>query len=261
GIGAAVAHNLASKGCSLLLNHSSPTSLAAIKEVHSSLARQYPSVSVSIICADLGSVSGPSSVIAAAGGRQIDIIINNSGTSGNHYLGAVTADEFTRQYDVNVRGPLLLVQAAVNSLPKDRSGRIVNVSSISASMGLMAQSVYGGTKAALEAMTRTWARELAERATVNAINPGPVDTRMYGTTSPEFHDQMRPLLQLTPLAQLSAAEKAGVYKDRVDLYAGTGGRWGTPEEVAGIVGMLCSADAQYCTGQVVCANGGMVMLR
>lgn len=83
----------------------------------------------------------------------------------------------------------------------------------------------------------------------------------YGNTSPEFQEQMRPLLQLTPLAQLSDADKAGEYRERAELYAGTGGRWGTPEEVAGIVGMLCSAEAQYCTGQVVCANGGMVMLR
>jgi NAD(P)-dependent dehydrogenase (short-subunit alcohol dehydrogenase family) len=63
-------------------------------------------------------------------------------------------------------------------LPRDRSGRIVNISSVSSSAGFSEQSVYGGTKAALEAMTRTWARELSERCTVNAINPGPVLTEM-----------------------------------------------------------------------------------
>jgi len=71
---------------------------------------------------------------------------------------------------------------------------------------------------------------------------------------------MRPFLGATPLAQLSEAEKKGVYKDRVELCKETGGRWGTPEEVAGIVGMLCSKEAGYCTGQVVCANGGMVFM-
>lgn len=64
-------------------------------------------------------------------------------------------------------------------LPNDRSGRIVNMSSVSSSMGFASQSVYGGTKAALEAMTRTWARELAERATVNAVNPGPVKVSSF----------------------------------------------------------------------------------
>ena len=87
-------------------------------------------------------------------------------------------DEFDRQYRVNVRGPLLLLQAALPFLPGDRSGRIINVSSVAATLGFHAMSVYGGTKAALDAMTRTWSRELAERATVNSVNPGPVDTRM-----------------------------------------------------------------------------------
>lgn len=63
------------------------------------------------------------------------------------------------------------------------------------------------------------------------------------------------------MAQMSKAEAEGVYKDRVDLYRETGGRWGTPQEVAGIVGMLCSPESGYCTGQVVCANGGMIFNR
>jgi 3-oxoacyl-[acyl-carrier protein] reductase len=148
--------------------------------VQCNISAQYPAVSVAVVCADLGSEAGPVAVAAAATatGRQVDILVNNSDTAGNQYLGAVTAEEFACQYAVNVRGPLLLVQAVRDALPRDRSGRIVNVSSISSSTGLMAQSVYGGTKAALEAMTRTWARELAERATVNAINPSPVDMRM-----------------------------------------------------------------------------------
>jgi NAD(P)-dependent dehydrogenase (short-subunit alcohol dehydrogenase family) len=70
------------------------------------------------------------------------------------------------------------MKAAMPYLPTDRSGRIVNVSSVSSTMGFVGQSVYGGTKAALDSMTRTWARELAERATVNSVNPGPVATDM-----------------------------------------------------------------------------------
>jgi 3-oxoacyl-[acyl-carrier protein] reductase len=80
-------------------------------------------------------------------------------------------------------------------------------------------------------------------------------------TSEDFQLQMKPLQQLTPLVQLSEAEKKGAYKDRVEFCEHYGGRLGKPEEVAGIVGMLCSAEAGYCTGQVVCANGGMIMCR
>ena len=130
------------------------------------------------VCADLGTVAGPRSLVAAAGGRQIDIIVNNAGVAAGQDLASITIENFEWQYNINVRGPLLLVQAALPFLPTDRSGRIVNVSSMSSAMGLAGQSIYGGTKAALEAMTRTWARELSERATVNTINPGPVDTRM-----------------------------------------------------------------------------------
>jgi 3-oxoacyl-[acyl-carrier protein] reductase len=81
--------------------------------------------------------------------------------------------------------------------------------------------------------------------------------RYVGTTS-EFQEQMRPLLELTPAAQLSETEKKGEYKDKVEIYAKTGGRLALPEEVAGVIAMLCSKEAGYCTGSVVCANGGMV---
>jgi 3-oxoacyl-[acyl-carrier protein] reductase len=129
----------------------------------------------------MGSVTGPKHIIETSKTKfshpefskfQIDIIINNAGVGKNQNIAEVTLDTYEWQYRVNVLGPLLLIQAALPYLPLDRSGRIVNVSSVSSSQGFIGQSVYGGTKAALEAMTRTWARELAERATVNAINPG-----------------------------------------------------------------------------------------
>lgn len=82
-------------------------------------------------------------------------------------------------YSVNVRGPLLLVHYVLPYLAQDRCSRIINVSSVSSTLGLEAQSIYGGTKAALEAMTRTWARELKDYGTVNSVNPGPVETDMY----------------------------------------------------------------------------------
>ena len=100
-----------------------------------------------------------------SGKFQIDIIINNAGIAKNMPLEKVTSETFTQQYTVNVLGPILLLQAALPFLPNDRSGRIVNLSSVSSSLGFQGQTVYGGTKAALESMTRTWSRELAERAT------------------------------------------------------------------------------------------------
>ena len=159
-------------------------------------------------------------------------------------------------YRINVLGPLLLIQAALPYLPNDRSGRIVNLSSISSSEGFVGQSVYGGSKAALEAMTRTWARELAERCTVNAINPGPVKTDMWDRMPMEHRGGLKPWTSHSPLAAVREdVDDEEIFNQKEFV----GGRPAYPGEVAGIVGMLCSDDASWCTGQVVCANGGMRM--
>lgn len=132
----------------------------------------------------------------------------------------------------------------------------MNLSSVSSSEGFKGQSIYGGTKAALEAMTRTWARELSGRATVNAINPGPVKTDMWNQTTQEFKENMRPFIQNTPGSEIRPEiDDEDLVKDAENA----GGRPAYVEEIGGVVGMLCTADSVWCTGQVVCANGGMRM--
>jgi NAD(P)-dependent dehydrogenase (short-subunit alcohol dehydrogenase family) len=212
--------------------------------------------------ADMGTENGPAHIVNIALNHlshpktkklQIDIIINNAGVAGKTKIEDCTCEEFARLYNVNVRGPLLLMKAAIPYLPNDRSGRIVNLSSVSASLGFHEDGMYGGTKAALEAMTRTWARELSERATVNAVNPGPVATDMYAGTSREFQEKMSHFTLNTPLAAIRPEV------DRKDLVEGAdiaGGRPGYDFEVAGVVAMLCTPDSAWCTGSVICANGG-----
>lgn len=211
----------------------------------------------------MGTPTGPSHIINTAkehfpktGTFQIDILINNAGVSRNLKIEECTIEDYEWQYRINVLGPLLLMQAALPYLPHDRSGRIVNLSSVSSSQGFIGQSVYGGTKAALEAMTRTWARELAERATVNAVNPGPVKTDMWGGTTANFKLALKPFIQQTPG---SAIRPEIDDKDLVEDAGNAGGRPAYVHEIGGIVGMLCTPDAAWCTGQVVCANGGMRM--
>lgn len=184
GIGEAIAENLASKGANLVLNYTSTSSEKSANELASKLESEY-SVSCLVVQADMGAPTDPSHLVTTVknhfshpktGKFQIDIIINNAGVASNDKLADIKIEDFEWCYRINVLGPLLLMQATQDYLPHDRSGRIVNVSSISSTAGFVGQSVYGGTKAALESMTRTWARELSERATVNAINPGPVAT-------------------------------------------------------------------------------------
>ena len=119
-------------------------------------------------------------------------------------LGSINVDEdFGDTFETNVAGPLRLIQVAMPYLPKDRSARIVNVSSTATSVGNEGQSVYAGSKAALEAMTRVWARELAEYGTVNSVNPGPTRTEMFEEVGDESKEAVRPWVENTPLAALS----------------------------------------------------------
>jgi NAD(P)-dependent dehydrogenase (short-subunit alcohol dehydrogenase family) len=207
----------------------------------------------------------------ATGPLQIDIVINNAGVSSNQHLndseqGPIAKSEFDRVYTVNVLAPLLLTQAVQPHLPKDRSGRIVNVSSVSSSIGYQGQSVYAGTKAAIEAMTRVWSRELAENAIVNCVNPGPAWGDMYERAGPTFWNINQPYVDVAPLANYSGERHDlglnAEEKERFDevVRKGMGGqRPGLTDEIAGTVDMLCSPEAAWTTGSVVCANGGMRM--
>lgn len=258
GIGAAIAHNLASKGSHILLNYTSASSTAPTNTLSQTLQSKH-NIKAVPVQADIGSSDAATSILAAAKQNfpaplTIHIIVNNAGVTGNAPLGAITPADFHRQYTVNVQGPLLLVQACIPHLPQDRSGRIVNVSSVSSAVGYPTQSVYGGTKAALESMTRTWSRELAERCTVNAINPGPVDTDMYNSTDENFARINSAFIRNAPLSQVS------VERDGKEAFARDdprGGRAARVDEIAGVVGMLCAPEGGWCTGSVVNANGGM----
>lgn len=261
GIGAAIARNLASKGASLVLGYTSDSSSKITSDLSSELEQSH-GIRALGVQADMGNPNGPAHLVNTAknnfshprsGKFKIDIIINNAGVAENMPLQEVTAEAWTHQYTVNVLGPIRLLQAAIPYLPTDRSGRIVNLSSVSSSLGFHGQTIYGGTKAALEAMTRTWSRELAERTTVNAINPGPVATDMYGETGPEFQQQMKPYMQNAPLQRVREGIDEQKFVDDAEL---AGGRPGYDHEIAGIVAMLCSEDSGWCTGSVICSNGG-----
>lgn len=262
GIGAAIARNLASKGAALLLGYTSDKSATLTEQLVQEIQREFDVQAVAVQ-ADMANENGPEFIVKTAqnhfshprnGKFQIDIIVNNAGVARNVAIADETPEGFHQIYNVNVLGPLLLMKAALPYLPHDRSGRIINLSSVSSSLGFDTQSVYGGSKAALEAMTRTWSRELAERATVNAVNPGPVETEMYGNIGEDFEKYAKPFIQNTPLMRA----RQGIDPDHhIEAEPRTGGRPGYAHEIAGVVGMLCAPESGWCTGSVICANGGM----
>lgn len=188
------------------------------------------------------------------GGLQIDILVHNAGIFRAGPLESVLESEFQHLYAVNVLGPTLLTAACLPHLPTDRSGRIVMVSSIAAKVGNPYMGLYAGTKGALEAMARVWCRELAERATVNTVNPGPVMNDLYLSQGEQNLSWGAQLNRITPLASVRPSDSFAMREVEKQV----GGRPAYESEIAGVVATLCSPDAGWCTGSLVCANGGQV---
>lgn len=193
----------------------------------------------------MGDPGAPSQIISATlrafNASHIDILVNNAGVAQNAPLANVTPEEYEITMKINVGAVIFMTKAALPYLNTAGSGnRIVNLSSISARGGFATQTVYAASKAAVEGLTRVWAKELGQRynVTVNAVNPGPVDTDMYRAAG-EVH-----------LARMKEQNK------QVPAAA----RCGTAEDVADIVAFLCSEKARWVTGDVLCSNGGMLFV-
>ncbi|KZM18932.1 uncharacterized protein EKO05_0006684 [Ascochyta rabiei] len=264
GLGAALARHLAARGANVVINYASDASTAAAMNLAKEIESLHP-VKTLLAQVDITTANGPEKLIHLAqtafikdGKFQIDILINNAGVVNPAPMGSVTLSDFTATFDLNARAPLFVLQAAIPFLPTDRTGRVINVSSITTSMGFWWQSCYAGTKGALEAMTRVWARELGERCTVNSINPGAMATGMYTELPKEMLDKVWSLNYMAPLA---AAREGVDSEETIAAVKPMGGRPAYLEEVAGIVGLLCMPEAGWITGQVIGSNGGGVMTK
>ncbi|KAG4033234.1 hypothetical protein MFRU_005g02470 [Monilinia fructicola] len=260
-IGAGIVRKLASKGCNIIINYVTTASDEAAALLKTELELKH-SIKAIAVRADISTTAGCESIITAAkenftnsktGRLHIDILVHNAAILHVGPLETVTEKDFHQIYAVNVLGPTLLTAACKNFLPTDRSGRIIMMSSINAKIGTPNTTLYSGTKAAMEAMTRVWARELAERATVNSINPGPVMTDMYLSTTEEAKKGLALWNPLTPLATVRETDSPEVK----ELGNRLGGRAAYDHEIAGIVAIMCDPDSSWMTGSLVCANGGL----
>lgn len=186
--------------------------------------------------ADLRQVQAPDNIVAATRqefGKHIDILVNNAGCELVKSLDSVTPEDFSYVYDLNVRAVLLISKAI---LPYLRApGRIINVSSVGARSGFKDLSIYCSSKAAVEGLTRCMAAELGPKGhTVNAINPGPVQTDLLNGIPKEIVEMQK---TMTP------AEN----------------RLGTTDDIAQIVGFLAEEGSRWITGQAISASGGFSM--
>jgi 3-oxoacyl-[acyl-carrier protein] reductase len=165
---------------------------------------------------------------------KADILVNNAGVTRDGLSMRMSIEDWDTVINTNLRGAFNFVQAVQRSMIKQRSGRIINISSVIGLIGNAGQTNYAASKAGLIGLTKSLARELASRnITVNAIAPGFIVTDMTGALSDEIQ---KLIIGRIPL-----------------------GRVGEPIDVAASVAFLASAEARYITGQVLCVDGGMVM--
>jgi 3-oxoacyl-[acyl-carrier protein] reductase len=166
--------------------------------------------------------------------QGLDVLVNNSGITRDALFLRMSEEQWDQALSVNLKGVFNCTKAAVKTMIKNRSGRVINISSVAGQIGNIGQSNYAASKAGIMGFTKSIARELATRGiTVNAVAPGFINTEMTR----------------------SLPEKAKEsFLSRIPM-----GRVGEPEEVAEVVYWLASEGASYITGQVIHVNGGLYM--
>jgi 3-oxoacyl-[acyl-carrier protein] reductase len=229
GIGAAIARRLAAEGADVAFNYAkSPERAQAV--VHDIEAMGRRALAVATDQGDRFAVAALVKTAHAHFGR-LDILVNSAGVFVMGVIGDPDADlaELDRQQAINVGGVVSAVRAAVPLMPD--GGRIISIGTMFASRApFPGVGDYAASKAAVAAYSRAWARDLGSRQiTVNTIQPGPINTEL----NPETSDMATMVKQMTAL-----------------------GRYGQPEEIAGVVAFLAGPDAAYITGATLNVDGG-----
>jgi len=164
----------------------------------------------------------------------VDVLVNNAGITRDAFLMRMSEEQWDQTLQVNLKSVFNCTKAVARSMIKERSGRIINISSVVGQIGNIGQANYGASKAGIMGFTKTVARELASRGiTVNAVAPGFINTEMT---------------QILP----DKAKQA--FLSQIPM-----GRIGEPDEVADTVYWLASEGATYITGQVIHVSGGLYM--
>lgn len=232
GIGRAIALTLADAGADVAVNYAG--SEAAAAEVVSLIeAKGRKAIKIKADVSSMQEVEDMFKQVLETFGK-LDILVNNAGITRDNLIMRMKEDEFDQVIATNLKGVFNCVKAATRPMMKQRSGRIINISSVVGVLGNAGQANYVAAKAGVIGMTKATAKELASRGiTVNAVAPGFIETDMTDKLSEDMRAQ---LLQQIPLAKL-----------------------GQPDDIAKAVRFLASDDASYMTGQTIHVDGGMYM--
>jgi 3-oxoacyl-[acyl-carrier protein] reductase len=230
GIGRAIAEALAARGAHVVAAARADNAAATALAITGTAGR---AEHVSLEVTDAASVEAMVAGTLERHGR-IDILVNNAGIARDQLLLRMKRDDWDRVIDTNLTAAFSCVQAVLKPMVKQRSGRIISISSVVGQSGNAGQANYAASKAGLIGFSKAIAREVASRSiTVNVVAPGLIETDMTKAITDKAHADWTSAIPL--------------------------GRLGAPGEVAAAVCFLASDEAAYITGQVLAVNGGMYM--
>ena len=231
GIGAEIALRLAAVGFNLVINDISEEACIETRDKARALG-----VEAEAYAADVSNFAACEELIKKVKDRfgTVDVLVNNAGITRDGLMVRMSEDQYDLVIAVNQKSVFNMMRHAGAVMMKQKSGRIINIASLSGLHGIPGQVNYSASKGAIVAMTKTASKELGSRGiTVNAVAPGFIETDMTAGLSDDIREKM---LSKIPL-----------------------GYFGTASDIAETVAFLCSDGARYITGQVFSVNGGMYM--
>ena len=232
GIGKAIAKQLSSCGAKIILIARNSDQLVAVKETIISNGGIAESIAGDV--SNLNSISEIVTNTIDKWGR-IDILVNNAGIARDNIIMRMKEDDWDSVMNINLKGCFNGIKSVARPMIKNKTGRIINITSVIGQIGNAGQSNYAASKAGIMGLTKSMAKELGSRnITVNAVAPGYITTDMTNELNDEVKEQMKSSIPL--------------------------GRLGTPDDVANLVCFLASDEAGYITGQTFNVDGGMVMI-